>query len=548
MTGRGWAEGPADRYQRVLLGPSLDEQIAPGDPVRLLDAILRAIEWTEWEKEYSHGGRGRPPIHPRLVAGCILYGMINHIRSSRQLETATRMRLDFRWFLDGLTIDHSTLSIFRKKFGGQLEDLLRQITNQARALMKRGPKQIILDGTTMRANSDRHGARTAARLTKTLEELQKDFDQIMAEMAALDESDETDTASAQALAKRLGQLKKQQHKIEEALKVARQRDEAKRKKEGKNAKAVRVPVTDPESMILPNKDGGHAPNYVPVAGIDGQTGTVVYAAVAVGGDEAGTVQAAAEASEEKPEQMLFDTNFVSGENLDYLDNNGIEALAPSDAAKVDNPANRPDYTQPVDDEQIERLQKRKGKLPKTFFAYDNESDVYHCPMGRPLTFESRLKRPKKGGGHRVIRQYLCADCSDCPLAGKCLHRNSKARRVSRDQYEPLREGLGKRMQGDAAKKAYSKRAPEIEGTFGCIKGPPMGIRQFLLRGHEKVTTEWRWICSSFSLRRLMNLLVANRQGGQDAASSACSDTSTAVSPTCSCWVTATCRPYLQFAA
>ena len=68
---------------------------------------------------------------------------------------------------------------------------------------------------------------------------------------------------------------------------------------------------------------------------------------------------------------------------------------------------------------------------------------------------------------------------------------------------------------DAAKEAYSRRAPAIEGVFGCIKGA-MGIRGFLTRGREKVRTEWRWICSAYSMRKLMGILTARRT--PDAAS------------------------------
>jgi hypothetical protein len=30
----------------------------------------------------------------------------------------------------------------------------------------------------------------------------------------------------------------------------------------------------------------------------------------------------------------------------------------------------------------------------------------------------------------------------------------------------------------------------------------MKVRQFLLRGHEKVKTEWLWICASYNMWKL----------------------------------------------
>lgn len=507
-----WATAPQQRQQRILMGPSLDEQIALDDPVRLLDEILLGLDWTEWESVYSDGA-GRPPIHPRLMAGSILHGMMNRIRSSRDLETATRMRVDFHWFLGCMSIDHSTFARFRNHFGDKLEGLLKDLNKEARKLIEAGPKRVAIDGTCMRANSDRHGARTATCLQAKLESLQAEFSQIMAEMDMLDAMDALDSASIAALEKRKTELEKQQLKLEKALAVARERDEAKRQKDGAAAREVRVPVTDSDSSLLLNKDGGYAPNYTATAAVDTGSGLILHADVPPGSDEASAVQPAVEATGEtfghKPEQVLCDSHFVSGENLEYLAAEGVEVIAPSEAAREDNPAMRSDPTEPIGEEEIATIVKRKGKLGKALFAYDAEADCYHCPLGRTLPFDRTVKRRKKGGGKMTVRQYKCSDCSGCPLARKCLNRKAKARTVSRDQYEPLREELAARMRTDAAREIYSQRAPAIEGVFGYIKGV-MHIRAFLTRGHQKVRTEWRWICSAYSMRKLMGLLAAER--------------------------------------
>jgi len=50
----------------------LDEQIGKDHGIRLLEALLREVDWTPWEAGYASQGTGRPPIHPREVAGAIL--------------------------------------------------------------------------------------------------------------------------------------------------------------------------------------------------------------------------------------------------------------------------------------------------------------------------------------------------------------------------------------------------------------------------------------------------------------------------------------------
>ena len=58
-----WAEAPLRREQIVLFSPTLDEMIAADDPVRLLDEVLRGLDWSAWEAKYPRK-LGQPPIHP----------------------------------------------------------------------------------------------------------------------------------------------------------------------------------------------------------------------------------------------------------------------------------------------------------------------------------------------------------------------------------------------------------------------------------------------------------------------------------------------------
>ena len=78
--------------------------------------------------------RGQPPIHPRVLASVLLYGLLTRIRSSRALEEALCVRLDFRWLAEGRTIDHTTLSTFRKAHPEALKNLFVQIGLVAREL------------------------------------------------------------------------------------------------------------------------------------------------------------------------------------------------------------------------------------------------------------------------------------------------------------------------------------------------------------------------------------------------------------------------------
>lgn len=507
------------RGQQVLFPRCLDEVVGEDEPVRALAALLEQVDWSEWEAAYA--GCGQPPIHPRFLAGAILWGLLNRIRSSRMLERASRKDLDFIWLLEGFTPDHSTFAGFRKRHLTAIKDLQNQF---ARKLVERREKallHLILDGTRLRADSDRQGARTARWIEAVVEELN-------GRLAALEAGDEQIEALRleevegpppdDGVAKdtpEVARLKKKLAQCEHALAVARQRDEKARRHNGKDAKPARVPFSDPESQVLPNKEGGYAPNYTPVAAVEAQTGAITYSNVLEGAQEAGAVMPAVEATKEVTGQVagavLADGNFAAGPVLAELAEQGTDAYMPTrSASPPDNPAHRPDPTVPVAEEDHARLpQTDKGKLTRAAFMYDGDADVYHCPMGQAL---QRHKRGKDKDG-TPYTEYRCTDCSGCPLFGRCvLGKTQQYRTIRRDIHEPLREAADQRMATPDGQALYKQRAPGIEGVFGHIKAI-FGIRRFTVRGLQAVRAEWNWVCTAYNLKKLLITQAQSVLGG-----------------------------------
>jgi len=506
-----WARPPYERSQLLLFSPSLDDAVPVGHAVRALDAILESLDWSEFEQGYD-GVRGQPPIHPRHMAATILYGILCGVCSSRRLEEATQVRIDFMWLLQGMSIDHSTLAKFRTRYEAALKTLFRQVNRTALRQMESKLAELIFDGTRVRANSDRHGARTAGWLERRLAELQRHMEEALQQMGTADVRASLDTAAPEALQAHLEGLQQEMARCERALTVARERDEAKRQKDGQGATAVRVPVTDPDALLVPNKEGGYAPNYTPVAAVDGASGLIVAAAVRADGSEAASIQPMVEAVQQDHdvslERVVFDSGFASGANLEAMAGQGIEVYAPVDSPSGQNhPAQREDPSQPLSPERLAALPRGKssGKLDRNAFLYDPQRDLYWCPMGRRLPPHRTVSR-KTPDGPVQYTEYQCLDCEHCPLSAGCLSRKARRRSISRDQFEAQREDTARRMATDEGKAIYRRRAPAIEGTFGCIKSA-MGIRRFLLRGLTKVRMEWLWVCTAFNLKKLLRFLA-----------------------------------------
>jgi len=519
-----FAQPTAPRAQLVLISQSLDEMAPADDPVRAFDALLDEIDWGPWEQAYT--GYGQPPIHPRYLAGAILYGLLHKVRSSRELERAGRKHVDFIWLLEGFTPDHATFAGFRKRHGEAIKDLHAHVAKALVAKRQKALLHLLVDGTRVRADSDLHGPRTAktieaiiAELERRMQALAKNDEQAALETDYLEGLEPTEDAVQEVarLSKQIAQLQQQRDKYQKALDVARDRDARARKHNGKNAKAVRVPVTDPDAQVAPNKEGGYAPNYTPVAAVESQSGAIVHAEVLPGSDEAAAVAPAVQAAEtlagQTPDAVLADGNFASGEVLEALDGAAIDAYMPTrSASPPDNPALRDDPSTPVAEKDRGRLPKQGGKFARTAFVYDPQADVYYCPMGHGLTPFKRGKN--KTGAHCTY--YKCKACPDCPLASDCIKGKGPLRTLVRDQYEPHREAAAKRMATDEGQEFYKARAPGIEGVFGVIKSA-LGIRRFSVRGLENVRTEWTWICTAYNLKKLLALEASAAPGDADTA-------------------------------
>ena len=514
-----WDEAPFPRDQLVLISTTLGDCVPDDHPVRLFYEILASLDWSAWEHHYCRVA-GQPAIPPMIVAGAILYGMSQGIRSSRRLEWACGNAVDFMWLVEGRHIDHSTFCNFRTRFDRELKDLFRQIGRLAMGMGLIRLNQVALDGTRVRANSSPHATASA----KTLEERIKALDAQIEEMfGAAQQTDQQErdlfgeAVSANALPPELADLKRRQAALKQALEAARKIDVKRQQRKDAPKEAAKVPVADVESSVLPNKEGGYAPNHTPLAAVDGQGGLIVDCDVIA----AGTVEAEAviptveriEANfEALPQQLLADAAFPTGANLTDLEIRGVEPVMPAERARLDeqNPARRPEPTQPVAEADWPKLPRnlQSKKLDKAAFVYDAGQDCYYCPMGRRME-PTKVMRSHTQCGDSLYQIYRCSDCSSCPLAGECLGKKAGSRTVARDQHESVRETLAARMKTPAARATYARRAWMAETPNAVIKAC-MGLRQFLLRGLDKVRTEWRWACTAYNLRKLVRIVAALR--------------------------------------
>lgn len=510
----GWAKAKESREQLVLFAEKLDDAIPPEHPVRTVWALLRKIDWKSWEGQYVLIN-GQPPIHPSILVGVILYGQLKRIRTSRALEDALQVRMDFRWLAEGRTIDHSTIAKFRTAHPDRLQEVFVQLGLIAQQMGHLTLVTLGYDGTRLRASNRRSGTRTPDELRQAREELAKEFaaHHEASEKAQAKEDevfDAAEKAAAADLKTRGKELQLQSDRIEAALAEIQKIEES-----GKKV-PERIPITDPECRIAKNKEGGFSTNYNPTATVDADSGLIAAHDVISGIDEQSHMHEAIDqvrrdfigGDQDRKIEVLADGLMATGENIAACPEKNIEFFTP---AGPENPAYREDPTQPVAEDRIGDLPLR-GKKPKkgevdtrTFdksaFLYDAEADVYHCPMGKTLA-----RRSERSNSERYLYRIAKSECAGCPLREKCFKnsRNQYGRRIENGKHERIKQAHTAKMQSESSRKKYARRAAVTERPFALIKRG-FGVREFLVRGLDKVRAEWTLLCIAHNLHRLLSL-------------------------------------------
>lgn len=526
-----FAKAPMPREQMVLFPRRLEDAIPDDHPVRILSELLDVVDWSEWNGAY-HGSRGQPPIPPRVLAGILLYGLRQRVRSSRVLEYLARHNVDFIWLAEGHQPDHSTLCEFRTRFHKPLRGLFRQVVRLAQVAGLIRLVEVGFDGTRIRANNSRYETWTAEKIEQRLADLEAEFARRLEEMKHTDESEQPlwpADAEAERLPPELATLAQRQAQLKVALEQVQRMDQA-RRREGidPQSKPAQIPATDPDSRILPNKEGGYAANYTPLAATDGHKGFLVDVDVINSTDEqsqtVATVDRIEQSLGEKPQSLLVDGLHATGGNIVAMEARGIELLSPltSQEPGAEHPAWRDNPRQPVAENVWPKLpiNPQSKCLDKSCFLYDAAQDIYYCPLSKILEFSHR--KPDRRQGEQVeLRVYQCASCTGCPLAGKCISsKNRGGRTITRDQYAAVRERHSCKMATRTAQHRYARRMWIAETPFALIKHG-FGLRQFLLRGKAKIQTEWLWAGIGFNVHKLLREIQRLRAKFAEQLATAC---------------------------
>ena len=150
---------------------------------------------------------------------------------------------------------------------------------------------------------------------------------------------------------------------------------------------------------------------------------------------------------------------------------------------------------------ITSANQKLGLFSKDDFTYDGATDTYQCPAGERLTF--RFDAVEHG---RHIRYYATSACGGCALKPQCT-RSQGGRRITRWVDEHLLEAMEQRVR--SRPEVMKQRKQLVEHPFGTMKRW-WDAGYFLMRGLEKVRTEFSLTVLAYNLRRGLNLIEMPR--------------------------------------
>jgi hypothetical protein len=217
-----------------------------------------------------------------------LYGFAVNVRSTRKLERRIQEDLGFRYLAGGLRPDHKTLSEFLRRHGEAIEELFTQVLGWARQAGMARLGRVAIDSTRIRANAspDRLQDKDRQQLRRWGQEMESE------------DPDQDPGMEVEQWRKPVGQ-----------------------------ASAKRVSRTDADARFLRERGGRFALGYSGELAVSQDHFIVAVRVTQQATDNASLLPMIDEVERRcgrRPRQVLADSGFYSGANLEGMKQRGID--------------------------------------------------------------------------------------------------------------------------------------------------------------------------------------------------------------------------------
>jgi len=460
-----------NRTQINLFPVSLDQSIDPDNEVRMIDLFVDSLSIKEYGFRMDFIENGRPAYHPSDLLKLFIYGYLNKVRFSRDLEKECHRNIEVIWLLKCLKPDHNTISNFRKDNERAIKKVFRATVQIAKHFDLIGGKLIAGDSTKLRAQNSKKNNYNQSKIDRHI--------------AYIDNKLEEYT---RALAENDGDNRKQ---IEDEIKKQQQRKDNYRdlEKKLKESGEPQISISDPESRQIMIRNNITEVAYNIQTTVDAKNNIPIDYKVTNENDSkamGNMVQRAKSILRTNDFTVLYDKGFHTGSELKTAQDLGVETIVAIPGVPSTSQAPDPLFNY-------------------EFFKYNREDDTYSCPGGEIMHTNGSWYKEKTSAGNIILfKQYKTRACRNCPVRSRCT-RSKKERLIHRSEYADYYER--NRINTIEKGPLYKLRQAIVEHPYGTIKRQ-WGFSYILTKkGMQRASSDVGLMMVAYNLRRIGNILT-----------------------------------------
>ena len=508
MAGKTPTFKPYHQHQIMMLPPSLEDLIAEGHLVRVVNEVINKINLEHLLSAYQT--KGTSSYHPQMLLKVLVYGYVSNVYSSRKLEKACKENINFMWLTAMNYPDHHTINRFR---GIRLKEALRKVFEEVVCLLAEegllSIEQVYTDGTKIEANANKYSFVWKKAIQTNKEKMKKQLQEIWQYAQSVSEAEDhmpeppdlttIDREKVQSTVNKLNEVLGGKKDIDKVVKarlkyVTKNFPQNIQKYEAQEAvlgERNSYSKTDEDATFMRMKED-HMKNGQLKPGYNAQISTsnqfIVNYTLHPNPADTTTLKAHIAQHEESfgaaPKVITADAGYGSEENYTLMEGKEIAAFVKYGL---------------FEKEQNESYnQKHPFTADKLF--YNAENDCYICPMGQAMSYIGESQRKTSNGFEQTYRRYQARNCQQCPLNGVC-HKLKENRIIEINRnLNRLKQKANRLLNSDEGIAHRKKRCIDVEPVFGNIK-QNYGFRRFMLRGKEKVTIEWGLLAIAHNIRK-----------------------------------------------
>jgi transposase len=462
------------RTQINLFPVSLEESIDKDNEVRIIDLFVDSLSLIDYGFRMDFVENGRPAYHPSDLLKLFIYGYMNKVRYSRDLEKECKRNIEVMWLLKCLRPDHNTIANFRRDNPKAIKKVFRTTVQIAKHFDLIGGKLIAGDSTKLRAQNSKKNNYNQAKIDRHLAYIDNKLEEYTRALAENDGDNRM-------------QIEDEINKQEERKAVYKDL-ENKLKESGQ----PQISLSDPESRQIMIRNNITEVAYNVQSTVDAKHNIPIDYKVTNENDTkamGNMVQRAKSILRTNDFTVLYDKGFHTGSELKTAQDMGVETIVAIPGVPSTSQAPNPLFNY-------------------EFFIYNKEDDTYTCPKGQILNTNGSWYKERTSSGNIIwFKQYKTKACRKCPFKSRCT-RSKNGRLIQRSEYAEYYER--NRINTLEKKNLYKRRQAIVEHPFGTIKRQ-WGFNYILTKkGMARAGSDVGFIFIAYNLKRIGNILTRER--------------------------------------